>query len=90
MLAVSTTIGVYASLGLLGGFTFNRPVYGVSYGISAGIMTIALGALFGPVGYYLSIGMQVITLIAKAGNLAREQQRQKANNTFSSILSTAA
>lgn len=79
MLSLTATTGVYAALGLLGGFAINRPAYGVGYGIGSAIMTIAMGILFGPTGYYVSIGIQIIVLVAKVAKIAEEAQIEQAN-----------
>lgn len=72
-LSLATTIGIYSGIGLLGGFTIDRPIYGISYGITSAVMTVAFRALFGPTGYYLMTKTQVITFIAKIGEFLEER-----------------
>lgn len=65
MLSVSAIMGVFCvcgNIGCLVGFAVKRPASGFVCGIGAAIMTVALGILFGPVGYCASIGLQVLSL----------------------------
>lgn len=77
MLPVVETMGAYLSLGLIGGIAINRPAYVIGYATVNGIMTIAMGILFGRTGNYIAVVFQVIQALAKIADIAKERVQQQ-------------